>query len=204
MEHKGLINTISAIAIIAFMAGLIAFSLDFNSEPTYVLESYPSGAKVYLNEEEIGTTPLTLAPSFFKGRNIDYGKAPIQRLFMHELGGIELMAPKRGQGEPKPQKLTLTFRLPPKSERVPGIFDGAAAPNEAAEGPASVEALMYFGRDNRLTAVFNRDRMPPLGSDMNMRADLSVYSAPGSNVEIPMAEYNSFKLRTSSDFRRRR
>ena len=54
MEHKGLIYTLSGIAVLAVMIGLIAFGLDSGGSRNFVLDSFPSGANVYLNGKFAG------------------------------------------------------------------------------------------------------------------------------------------------------
>lgn len=207
MEHKGLIYTATAIAIIAIMAAIIAFSLRSSETRTIFLDSYPSGAEVWLDGEKVGETPLALDDGFFKSKGFGIENFPLARLFTHNLGYLELAAPEYSAGGKPSQGIRrgrISFVSKPASSAVPKVFDGAKPLNEMGPMRRDIELLLRLPDENRLIAVFNKDRMPQMDPMRKIRADATVFAAPMSDAGVSMSDFKSCRVLPSSDFRARR
>ena len=124
MEHKGLIYTLSGIAVLAVMIALIAFGLDSGGSRNFVLDSFPSGANVYLNGKPAGKTPLLLDADFMRRNKISgYEEAPLLRIFTPNKNGSLLISSGAPKNSQKPLASTFTFALPTKHGGIPQVFE---------------------------------------------------------------------------------
>ena len=191
MEHKGLIYTLSGIAVLAVMIGLIAFGLDSGGSRNFVLDSFPSGANVYLNGKFAGKTPLMLDADFMRRNRISgYEEAPLLRIFTPNRNGTLSVSSKNSQ---KPLVSTFTFALPTKQGGSPQVFEKSAsdAPLEVAQ--KNMGAFIYFEKADKMIVVFNNEKMPRLSPEQKERASVIWF---GSDVSLgTMSEYKSFNRR---------
>jgi PEGA domain. len=205
MQHKGLIYTATAIVIFAIMAAMVAFSIRSSDVRTIFIDSYPSGAELWLDGEKLGETPMSLDKIALQRRGFDVGNYPLARLFTHELSYIELSAPEFMKGQEAPSKIKrgkLTFVTKPASQAVPNVFDGAKPLNEFGPRQRDIELFMRLPSEDRIVAVFNKDRIPPMHVDRKISADVTVFSLPLQEPGVPMSDFKSCRVNASSDFRK--
>lgn len=194
MEHKGLIYTLSGIAVLAVMIGLIAFGLDSGGSRNFVLDSFPSGASVYLNGKLAGKTPLLLDADFMRRNRISgYEDAPLLRVFTPNRNGTLLVSSADLKNSKKPLNSVFTFALPTKQGGIPQVFEKSAAdaPLEAAQ--KKMGAFIYFEKSDKMIVVFDNEKMPRLSPEQKERASVIWF---GSDVSLgTMSEYKSFNKR---------
>lgn len=194
MEHKGLIYTLSGIAVLAVMIALIAFGLDSGGSRNFVLDSFPSGANVYLNGKPAGKTPLLLDADFMRRNKISgYEEAPILRIFTPNKNGSLLISSGVPKNSQKLLSSTFTFALPTKQGGIPQVFEKSApdAPLEVAQ--KGMGAFIYFEKTDKMIVVFDSGKMPRLSPEQKERASVIWF---GSDVSLgTMSEYKSFNKR---------
>lgn len=191
MEHKGLIYTLSGIAVLAIMIGLVAFGLDSGGARNFILETYPTNANVYLNGKKVGRTPLTLDAEFMRRNHISgYEEAPLLRVFTPKKDGALLISSSFSKNGTTKKPQVMTFALNSKQGNIPQIFD-KSKPDAPLEIPQKeIKAFIYFDKADKMIVVFDKDKMPSLLPEQKERANVIWF---GSDVSLGMmSEYKSF------------
>ena len=198
MEHKGLNYTFAILIVLSIMIAIIAYSLDGGGARTFIIDTYPANANVYLNGKPIGRAPVKLDNSFMRRHKISgFEDAPILRVFTPLSDGsiiVDSNSPKGKAGANAPAAAQpaqiLTFALPTQAGEVPQFFD-KAKPDEKVEIPQkSMGAFIYFDQADKMVVVFDNSNMPRLPADEKMRANVIWF---GTDVPLStMAQYKSF------------
>lgn len=193
MQHKGLIYTLSIIACLAFFISIIGIGLNSKSPTSFAIESYPSGAKVFLNGELLGKTPFTLNENFFKKHNINCDKATIFKLFTPTQNGIEIV-PSRIQSSKKGEEhLLFTFEIPTKKGAIPQRFS-ETNPDKAEFKTVKIRAFVSHEFSNRMIVSFDIDKLAPLDAITKSQSTLTLFVPSNKDIALSaMSEYKNFK-----------
>lgn len=194
MPHKGLIYTIAIVACLAFFISLIAYSVNTKVPTSFSLDSYPSGAKVYLKGELLGKTPLTLDESFFRKHDVNIDKANIFRLFTPTPKGIEIIQKKGAKGAIRDRSpLLLTFEIPTKKGAIPARFSKTNSPG-ADYSAAQLRAFVSHDMSNRMIVSFDLDKLAPIDEITKSQAAIVLFVPANRDVPLShMSEYKTFK-----------
>ena len=201
MEHKGLNYTFAVLAVVSIMILIVGYGLDSGGDRTFIIDTCPANANVYLNGKLVGRAPAKLDSAFMRRHKIaGFEDAPILRVFAPSPDGAliinsNLPQGKAGDSAPgqkpaaQPPQI-LTFALPTKAGEVPQIFD-KAKPDEALETPQkSMGAFIYFEKANKMVVVFDNSEMPRMPAEEKMRANV-IWFGDDAPLSL-MGQYKSF------------
>lgn len=197
MQHKGLIYTLAIVACLVFFISLIGFSVNTKTPTSFTLESYPSGAKVFLKGEFLGFTPLTLDEAFFKKYDVNVKNANIFRLFTPSSKGIEILRKSSGTAVKDRKALILTFEIPTKRGAIPARFSKTDS-SGAEFSPANLRAFVSHEMTNRMIVSFDLDKLAPVDDITKAQASLILFVPANKDVPLThMSEYKTFKRVTT-------
>lgn len=188
MQHKGLIYTLAILTCLAFFISLIGFGLKPSGATSFTIDTYPSGAKIFLDGKLLGKTPFILEKKFFENHDVNLENANIFKIFSPNINGLEIYAAKK--------PILLSFALPEKKGFVPERFNQISEKNSEFK---TVKPRAFITNDftNKIIVSFDAHRLAPIDPLTKSKSSLTLLIPANEDTPLnSIADYKSFKRLT--------